>query len=154
MVRSASSPLQARNEAREYLQARILGILQSRGAMIPLAFHGGTALRFLYATARYSEDLDFSLERRANEYDIRSLLNAIQRELSLEDYEVQLKVNDKKTVHNAFVRFPGLYNETGLIPAPAGDLVDQTGSGHSSPGGSRPDHDGYPPASSPAAPAS
>jgi hypothetical protein len=116
MVRSAPSPLQARNEAREYLQARILGIMQRRGAMIPLAFHGGTALRFLYATARYSEDLYFSLERRADEYDIHSLLNAIQREFSLEDYEVQLKVNDRKTAHNAFIRFPGLYNELGLSP--------------------------------------
>ena len=31
--------------------------------MIPLAFHGGTALRFLYTSQRYSEDLDFALER-------------------------------------------------------------------------------------------
>lgn len=84
--------------------------------MIPLAFHGGTALRFLYATARYSEDLDFSLERKASDYDFRAYLKAIKREFSLEDYEVQLKVNDKKTVHNAFVRFPGLYFELGLTP--------------------------------------
>ncbi len=116
MVRSASSPLQARNEAREYLQARILGILQRRGAMVPLAFHGGTALRFLYATARYSEDLDFSLERKAGEFDIRPHLQAIRRELSLEGYDVDLKINDRKTVHSAFIRFPGLYNEMGLSP--------------------------------------
>lgn len=31
--------------------------------MIPLAFHGGTALRFLYGSPRYSKDLDFALER-------------------------------------------------------------------------------------------
>ncbi len=30
--------------------------------MIPLAFHGGTALRFLYSTQRYSEDLDSALD--------------------------------------------------------------------------------------------
>ncbi|MBS1252769.1 MAG: hypothetical protein MAG451_01811 [Anaerolineales bacterium] len=47
-----STPAQAQNVAREYLQARILGSLQRAGAMIPLAFHGGTALRFLYASAR------------------------------------------------------------------------------------------------------
>jgi predicted nucleotidyltransferase component of viral defense system len=28
--------------------------------MIPLAFHGGTALRFLFSHGRYSEDLDFA----------------------------------------------------------------------------------------------
>ena len=37
-----------RNVVREYLQARILGSLQSSGAMLSIAFQGGTALRFLY----------------------------------------------------------------------------------------------------------
>jgi len=31
--------------------------------MLSLAFQGGTALRFLYALPRYSEDLDFTLGR-------------------------------------------------------------------------------------------
>jgi hypothetical protein len=53
-VRSLPTPAHGRNVAREYLQARILASLQRAGAMIPLAFHGGTALRFLYATPRYS----------------------------------------------------------------------------------------------------
>lgn len=44
----AASSLQARSLTREYLQARILGCLQRAGAMVPLAFHGGTALRFLF----------------------------------------------------------------------------------------------------------
>jgi Nucleotidyl transferase AbiEii toxin, Type IV TA system len=114
IVRSAPSPLQARNDIREYLQARILGILQRQGAMVPLAFHGGTALRFLFATARYSEDLDFSLDGKRNGYDFRAYLRAIEREFFLEKYEVQIKVNDKKTVHNAFIRFQGLYYELGL----------------------------------------
>ncbi len=48
------------NVAREYLQAVILSLLQREGAMIPLAFHGGTALRFLYQLPRFSEDLDFA----------------------------------------------------------------------------------------------
>jgi predicted nucleotidyltransferase component of viral defense system len=53
----------ARNLAREFFQASILAALQRAGAMVPLAFQGGTALRFLYSIRRYSEDLDFSLER-------------------------------------------------------------------------------------------
>jgi predicted nucleotidyltransferase component of viral defense system len=84
--------------------------------MVPLAFYGGTALRFLYATARYSEDLDFSLDGSTKGYDFRAYLGSIQREFSLEGYEVQLKVNDKKAVHSAFIRFPGLYYELGLSP--------------------------------------
>ncbi len=52
LIRAAPTPAHGRNVAREYLQARILGALQRAGAMVPLAFHGGTALRFLFASAR------------------------------------------------------------------------------------------------------
>jgi len=45
--------------------------------MQTLAFHGGTALRFLYDIPRYSEDLDFALERMSEAYDFRSYLQQI-----------------------------------------------------------------------------
>ena len=114
LARQAPSPLQGRNTAREYLQARILAALQRAGAMSPLAFHGGTALRFLYAHGRYSEDLDFALEGDRSSYDFRAYLQAIRSELTLEGYPIELKVSDQKTVHSAFVRFPGLLYEIGL----------------------------------------
>src|SRR5512140_198874 len=107
LARQSPSPLQGRNTAREYLQARILAALQRAGAMIPLAFHGGTALRFLYAHGRYSEDLDFALEGNHTSYDFRGYLRAIRSDLTPEGYSVELKVSDQKTVHSAFVRFPG-----------------------------------------------
>jgi predicted nucleotidyltransferase component of viral defense system len=114
LVRKSSSPLQGRNLAREYLQARILAALQRSGAMIPLAFHGGTALRFLYGHGRFSEDLDFSLEDNRQSYDFRGYLQAIRTELTPEGYQVELKVNDQKLVNSAFVRFPGLLFDMGL----------------------------------------
>jgi hypothetical protein len=114
LISQAASPLEARNRAREYLQARILGTLQRSGAMIPLAFHGGTALRFLYSHGRYSEDLDFALEGNPAGYDFRGYLKAVRSELSLEGYAIDVKVNDSKTVNSAFVRFPGLLYELGL----------------------------------------
>jgi predicted nucleotidyltransferase component of viral defense system len=104
LVRAAPTPAHGRNVAREYLQARILGSLQRTGAMIPLAFHGGTALRFLYASPRYSEGLDFALERARSQYDFRIYLRAIQSEFTREGYAVELKVSDRKVVHSAFVR--------------------------------------------------
>jgi predicted nucleotidyltransferase component of viral defense system len=84
LVRTAPTLLQGRQRAREYLQARILGALQRAGAMVPLAFHGGTALRFLYSSARYSEDLDFALERSSLSYDFRGYIRAIQADLAPE----------------------------------------------------------------------
>ena len=116
LVSAASTPVDGRNVAREYLQARILGELQRAGAFIPLAFHGGTALRFLYAMPRYSEDLDFALERAPEQYDFRAYLHSIQRALQSEAYTVTLRVNDRKTVNSAFVRFPGLLYDLQLSP--------------------------------------
>jgi hypothetical protein len=114
LVQGATTQAHGRNVAREYIQARILGALQRAGAFIPLVFHGGTALRFLFAAPRYSEDLDFALERAREEYDFRAYLRAIQNELQAEGYEVDLKVNDRRTVHSAFVRFPGLLHALAL----------------------------------------
>ncbi len=114
IIRKSTTPEQARNIMREYLQVRILAALQRAGAMIPLAFHGGTALRLLYSGTRYSEDLDFALEGNADHYDFRRYLRRIQSELSAEGYQLSLKVSDKKVVHSAFVRFPGLFFEMGV----------------------------------------
>jgi hypothetical protein len=112
----AADPFHARNLAREYLQARILAALQSAGAMMPLAFHGGTALRFLFAIQRYSEDLDFALEQPSPEYDFRRYLRAVQSELSAEGYRLEIRVNDSKVVHSAFIRFVGLLYELRMSP--------------------------------------
>jgi hypothetical protein len=116
LVRQTGDPVLGRNLAREYLQARILAALQRAGAMIPLAFHGGTALRFLYGHSRYSEDLDFALERPSASYDFRRYLQAIRADLVPQGYAIELKINDRKTVHNAFVQFSGLPFDLGLSP--------------------------------------
>jgi hypothetical protein len=116
LVRSSLTSVHGRNVVREYLQARILAAMQRAGAMVPLAFHGGTLLRFLYTIPRYSEDLDFALERPDAAYDLRAYLRAIRSELNLEGYGVDLKVNDRRVVHSAFVRFGGLLYELGLSP--------------------------------------
>ena len=116
IVRAAPTLVHGRNVAREYLQARILGALQRAGAMIPLAFHGGAALRFLFASTRYSEDLDFALEQATTEFDFRAYLRAIQSTFTPEGYNMDLKVSDQKTVHSAFIRFRGLLYELGLSP--------------------------------------
>jgi predicted nucleotidyltransferase component of viral defense system len=116
IVRNANNSAQGRNLTREYLQARILAALQTAGAMIPLAFHGGTALRFLFAIGRYSEDLDFALERPSAEYDFRKYLRTIDSELAAEGYRLEVKVSDKKVVQSAFLRFAGLLYDLNLSP--------------------------------------
>ncbi len=90
----AQSPWHCRETFYLHLRARILGTLQRAGAMIPLAFHGGTALRFLYASARYSEDLGFSLGQDQCQYDFRAHLRAIRSTFTAEGYTLDLKVSN------------------------------------------------------------
>lgn len=116
LLRTTRDPLQGRRLLREYLQARILGSLQKAGAMLPLAFHGGTALRFLYRIPRISEDLDFALEHMVELYNFRAYLKTIRSDLAAENYPVELRVGDQKVVHSAFVRFRGLLYELDLSP--------------------------------------
>ena len=116
LLRGSGSLAEGRNRLRELLQARILSSLQRAGAMIPLAFQGGTALRFLYSIRRYSEDLDFALERPDRGYDFRAYLQRVRGDLQQEGFEIEVKANDQKVVHSAFLSFPGLLFEVGLTP--------------------------------------
>ncbi len=118
LIKSAGDQQQALNWMREYLQARVLAILQDQGAMIPLAFHGGTALRFLYQLPRFSEDLDFSYENQGIAYDFQKYLSSIISQLTLEGYPVTVKFNDKRVVQSAFINFPGLMYDFDISPHP------------------------------------
>ena len=118
IVRSAPPAVRPYNLVREYLQARILESLQRAGAMTSLAFHGGTALRFIYGIPRYSEDLDFTRELHAERYDLHSYLSTIESRFSAEGYQTSTKAADARPVHSAWIRFPGLLYELRLSPHP------------------------------------
>lgn len=109
-------PLAGRDVVREYLQARILEGLQRAGAMSPLAFQGGTTLRFVYGLRRYSENLEFALEGPRELYDLRGWIRAIVRQLRREGYEAAGSVRDRGVVHGGWVRVRGVLYETGLSP--------------------------------------
>ena len=114
LIVPAETNLLAIRTVREYLQARVLQSLQRAGAMQSLAFHGGTSLRFLYDIPRYSEDLDFALELQPELYNFRSYLEQIVKDFSAETYEIDIKLNEKRIVNKAFIRFRGLLHELGL----------------------------------------
>ena len=103
--------------AREYLQARMLQFLSLNGQMNMIAFMGGTALRFVYGVPRYSEDLDFALELRPDDYSFDALIDGVTRGFEREAYQVEVPKRAQRTnVHKAFVKFPGLLYELGLSP--------------------------------------
>jgi len=114
LVREAQ-PETKKNVLREYLQMHILSSLQRVRSFEQLAFVGGTALRFLYGLRRYSEDLDFSLEKLEN-YDFQRLLDRVQEDFLKAGFEVSMHPHEGTPGHSAFVRFPGLLAECGLSP--------------------------------------
>jgi hypothetical protein len=116
VVSKTANKLLARGRAVEYCQEKILRILQERGAFQSWIFHGGTALRLLYALPRYSEDLDFSLADNSKAIDFFDMLQSIQSVFRSEAYNVQLKIHDGKTVKSSFIRLPGLPYELELSP--------------------------------------
>jgi hypothetical protein len=117
IVGRAGDPALAVNLAREYLQARILLALQEIGAMIPLAIQAGTALRFLFRLPRFSEDLDFALERpERGDFDLTRAADRLQAHLRREGYEPGAKLRTSTTVQSVMVSFTGLPHELRLSP--------------------------------------
>lgn len=115
IVRASENPVLGGNLAREHIQARILLALQEAGAMIPLAFQGGTALRFLFGLPRFSEDLDFALERpERSPFDLAQAEERIRAQLRREGYEVVTRGKADRVVESVLVSFPGLLYEAGL----------------------------------------
>lgn len=112
----AANATVGRRLATEYLQARLLQSLQDQGACGAWAFQGGTALRFLYAMPRFSEDLGFALVEPGTDVRFRENLAGCRRALEAEGYDVEVRIKDEKTVKSALVRFRGLPFELELSP--------------------------------------
>ncbi len=116
LVAEQRNALLAYSVAREYLQARILGVLQEHGAFQNWVFLGGTALRFLYRIPRYSEDLDFAVLDLSRPHRFSRLVEDIRSTFEAEGYRLTVKSAPDKTVASCFVRFGGLPFELGLSP--------------------------------------
>jgi predicted nucleotidyltransferase component of viral defense system len=99
---------------REYLQARLLQSLQERGVFNTWVFQGGTALRFLYGMPRFFEDLDFALIKPGIEDNFRENLTNAKKVFEAENYDINIRLNDTRTVKSSFIRFGGLLFEFGL----------------------------------------
>lgn len=75
---------------REYLQHLILKSIFSHPYASQLCFIGGTALRIAYSSQRFSEDLDFD-NWWLTEKMFEEITAQVQKDLSLEGYEVEMK---------------------------------------------------------------
>lgn len=123
LIAGAPTTTRAALLLREYLQARVLEALQRSGVFERWAFLGGTALRFLYALPRFSEDLDFSWTgdpgaEALAPADFERTIGRVRRAFEAEAYEVDTRVRPRAVVKSAFIGFPGLPYELGLPSQP------------------------------------
>ncbi|MBI4668524.1 MAG: nucleotidyl transferase AbiEii/AbiGii toxin family protein [Elusimicrobia bacterium] len=104
------------NRLREYLQWLILKSLDENGMRRSLVFVGGTALRVVYKTGRFSEDLDFSLTGSAS-FDPLALSNVLKRDILRYGLKAEItKLRTVKTVRSFFLKFQDLLHPLGLAP--------------------------------------
>jgi predicted nucleotidyltransferase component of viral defense system len=102
---------------REYLQILALRAIfdTSHGQM--LSFMGGTCLRICYDLKRYSEDLDFALDKPVNNYSFQFLNEQVMRYFRLRGFQLEAKISADKTVQKSFLRFSGLLQAANLAVA-------------------------------------
>jgi hypothetical protein len=113
LVRDETDSGRALNRLREYLQALVLRSLHECEAFVPLAFVGGTALRFLHSLPRFSEDLDFSVVAESG-YEGREWIAKVKRDLTLAGFDPEVTWNERRTVHVGWIRLTGILQDAGL----------------------------------------
>lgn len=106
---------------REYLQVKVLEYIFAHPLAQKLCFIGGTALRLVYKSSRFSEDLDFD-NRDLTEADFETLTLHIRKSLLREWYEVETKVVYKWAFH-CEIKLPSILYENNLALLPTQKLV-------------------------------
>ena len=100
--------------AREWLQAAVLDSLGRSGSLAWLAFHGGTALRFLYGIARFSEDLDFTHEGPEPAARLIPSLGLLKDDLWREMIPVRVELAERSRLVEVRLDFKALAAELSL----------------------------------------
>ena len=110
---------------REIMQEIALAGLSRTDFFKTAAFYGFTALRIFYVLYRYSEDLDFSLLQKNENFSLAPYFLSIQKEFESLGLKVSLrnKLKTKKTaIESAFLKTETLWEELVLE-----DIVAQIG---------------------------
>lgn len=97
----------------EYLHCKILQTMFSSKINTKVIFIGGTALRIIYNTSRFSEDLDFdNFELSFSEFETVS--EVIKKELELEGYSIEIETYPLKNTFHYLIKIPDILFDYGI----------------------------------------
>ncbi len=82
-----------KNAMKEVMQEIVLCGLSRAGFFKKAAFYGGTALRVFYRLDRFSEDLDFSLIKADEYFDLKEFFPTLEKEVKA--YGMNMKITEK-----------------------------------------------------------
>lgn len=101
-----------RNILREYLQYKILEIIFDLKFAGKLSFIGGTAIRIMHESDRFSEDIDFD-NFGLSEKDFEAITAVVKKKLELEGCVIEVK-NVFKGAYRCYIRIPRMLYESEL----------------------------------------
>lgn len=98
----------------EYLQYELLDSLFKHTEAANLSFIGGTAIRILHQSYRFSEDIDFD-NFGLSFAGFESLVRAACRDMEYKGFVVEYRVLERGAYH-CYIRFPELLYQAGISP--------------------------------------
>lgn len=110
------------NLTREYLQVRVLKVITHSKWGSSLSFMGGTCLRICYDLKRFSEDLDFALDRGKENYSFEQLLKTIQIDFEKSGFKIETTFSKEGVVNKSFIKLGELLTPLGL-PSMKGEKI-------------------------------
>jgi predicted nucleotidyltransferase component of viral defense system len=115
------STLEEEQALREITQEIVLAALGRTDFSQMAGFQGGTCLRIFYGLNRFSEDLDFALQRPDASFGLKPYLDVLAKELAAYGYGLEMDDRSKvaQAVRMAFVKDDSLGNLLRLNYKPA-----------------------------------
>lgn len=109
-----------KNALKEVIQEVALCGLSRGGFFTKAAFYGGTALRIFYGLDRFSEDMDFSLIKKDENFSIDSYFSYLSEELLSNGFELTVERKEKSLhsdIQSAFIKGGTLVHLLKIIPS-------------------------------------
>lgn len=96
-----------KNALKEVIQEIALCGLSRGGFFHKAAFYGGTALRIFYGLDRFSEDLDFSLMKPDDKFDLKGFFPYLENEFQAYGFDLKIELKEKivdSAIRSAFIK--------------------------------------------------